>query len=632
MCGICGFSGQVPGDKEAMLKSMNESIYHRGPDEDGFYLGDNVGLAMRRLSILDIDHGSQPIFNKDGNICTVFNGEIYNYPELREEMSSRGYQFNTNVDTEVIVYLYEEYGEEFVKHLRGMFAIALWDENNRKLIVARDQVGIKPLYYATREGALYFGSELKALVAANQFKLSISEQAVDTFLTFMFIPAPLTIYNEIKKLEPGHYIRYAENKLEIIKYWDLKIDQKKGQDKSNDTESVLVDSIKKHLQSDVPMGAFVSGGIDSSLVAAIASQNLKYPLSAFTVFFKAKNNSLDDERPYVYELARKYNINVNELTCEQDFLDIADEIIDAFDEPFGDDSVIPNYYICQYAAKDVKVVLSGLGGDELFAGYRRHNGIRLASWVSHIPKFLIKSARFLINFLPEPKSGSERIDHIKRFFKHHSRDIADSYFGFLSSIDEQDKSKLYSSSFMSRIDLDKTREFVVNRFNEPEMGGPIDRALYTDLKLYMPDQILTLSDRLSMHHSLEIRVPLADKDVIEHCVNIEAKHKIKGKTTKVLLKNIARKFVPASIISHRKQGFEPPMAGWLKHEFKDLLTNTLSEKNLNRHKLFRQDQVNELIEEHLSGRRKNNKILFCLLMFQLWYQRHEDLLQVEPKN
>lgn len=623
MCGICGFAGNSNFNEKEVLERMNNSIFHRGPDEDGFFQDDEVGLAMRRLSILDLEHGTQPIFNEKGNVCTVYNGEIYNYQELKADLTSKGYHFKTSVDTEVIVYLYEEYGEDFAKYLRGMFALAVWDSDKKLLIIARDQVGIKPLYYSFDDGLLLFGSELKCLVSSAQLDLTISKQAVDSFLTFMFIPAPQTIYNEVKKLEQGHYLKLQDGQLDIIKYWQLDVPQNKPETDFDEAEAVIHNSIAKHLQSDVPMGAFVSGGVDSSLVAAIASEKIKYPLKSFTAFFSGKNNFLDDERPYVYELAKNYSLEVFELECKQDFNEIANEVIDAFDEPFGDDSVIPNYYICKLTAEKVKVALSGLGGDELFAGYRRHNGIRFAGYLNFIPSFVFKIAKSLFLKFPEPKNGSERIDHIKRFFRSFSNDLSETYFGFLSSIDENDKKSLYSKDMFESVDFKTTKEFVTSKFNTPESTDPIDRALYTDLMLYMPDQILTLSDRLSMCHSLEVRVPLADKDVIEYCAKIKSKYKLRGKTSKYLLKQIAAKILPDSIINHRKQGFEPPMAGWLKHELKDLLVDTLSKENLEKHNFFNYQAVNNLIEDHIKGRRKNNKILFCLLMFQLWYQRYE---------
>jgi asparagine synthase (glutamine-hydrolysing) len=626
MCGICGFSGDIDFDKEAVLKRMNDSIVHRGPDEDGVFIDGEVGLAMRRLSILDLEHGSQPIFNASKNVCTVYNGEIYNYPELREELESKGYQFQTHVDTEVIVYLYEEYGEDFVKHLRGMFALAVWDASERKLILARDQVGIKPLFYSFANGQLFFGSEIKALIASSQLSLSICHQAIDSYLTFMFIPAPLTIYEEVKKLEPGHLLVFKDGSLDKKCYWRLDVPEKKIDSHISQTENVIQDSIRKHLQSDVPMGVFVSGGIDSSLVAALASKYLKYSLSAFTVFFKGKDNFLDDERPYVVELSKQYPLDVYELECDQDFLSIADEIVNSFDEPFADDSVIPNYYICKLTSEKVKVALSGLGGDELFAGYRRHNGIRVASWVRSVPAPLFRLASKLVKNLPEPKSGAEKVDHIKRFFRHMSGDLGATYFGFLSSIDEGDKDKLYSPLLRSKVDHEITKNFVVDKFDEIESENPIDRALYTDLMLYMPDQILALSDRISMCHSLEVRVPLADKEVIEHCVKIDSNLKLRGKKSKYLLKKIAAAVLPESIIKHRKQGFEPPMAGWLKNELRDLLENTLSRQNLEKHNYFNYDYVRELISDHVSGKRKNNKILFSLLMFQLWYKKYESSL------
>lgn len=627
MCGICGVCGDLHFDSELTIRKMNNALFHRGPDEEGYYSGEQVNLAMRRLSILDLQNGSQPIFNESGNVCTVFNGEIYNYPELRRKMESKGYLFNTDTDTEVIVHLYDEYGEDFVKLLRGMFAIAVWDAEKKQLIVARDQIGIKPLYYYFANGLFVFGSEIKAIIPALREKLTINQQALDAYLTFMFIPAPLTIYNEISKLEPGHYLVLRNSDLKNMKYWDFDFPQHKSDPSPTETEEVLVESIKVHLQSDVPMGAFVSGGIDSSYVAAVAAKNLSYPLNTFTVFFKGENNSLEDERPYVRELGERFPLAIKEIECAPNFESIIDNIINAFDEPFGDDSIIPNYYICEFTSKDVKVALSGLGGDELFAGYRRYSGIKLAHSVSKLPKVVLKLISKLAQKMPEPTNGAERVDHVKRFFRYISSDLAETYFGFMSSIDGEKKSKLYSQSLLQSVDFDKTKAFVKDLFNKPTSKDPVDRALYTDLNLYMPDQILVLSDRLSMAHSLEVRVPLADVKVVQHCAEITSKAKLNRLNTKIIIKKIASGILPESILNHKKQGFEPPMAGWLKHELKELLVRTLSEENLAKHGFFNFEEIRQLISDHVDSKQKNNKILFSLLMFQLWFNRSESYLK-----
>jgi len=630
MCGICGFAGNINFDNKKTLQSMNDSIIRRGPDEEGFFSDEKVGLAMRRLSIMDLEHGSQPIFNETKNVCTIFNGEIYNYKELRTELIEKGHQFETNCDTEVIVHLYEEYGENFVKKLRGMFAIALWDHKTEELYIARDQIGIKPLYYAYKEGTLYFGSEIKTIRAAKQLQFSLNHQAVDAFLTYMFIPAPLTIYNEIKKLKPGHYIKFKHNNFDIIQYWQLDFPQNKNHDKNQvkTTQKKIKESIKAHLQSDVPMGSFLSGGLDSSLIVAYAAKQLNYTLEAFTVFFKGnENKSVEDERPYARELAKEYDFKLNEIECSQDFHEIIDDIINAFDEPFGDDSVIPNYYVCQETARKVKVALSGLGGDELYAGYRRHNGMRVAKYLNKLPLIVLQIIKQLVSWLPEPRNSSEKIDHIKRFFNSISSDFSDTYYGFFSSIDKNMKENLYTQEMKQQVNYQTTKDFVTNNFNHLTSTDPIDRALYTDLKLYMPDQILVLSDRLSMWHSLEVRVPLADIEVIEHSTQIPSNLKLRYKQTKFILREIASKVLPSSIIMHKKQGFIPPMASWLKNELKDFLSETLSKKNIQKHNLFNYENVNKLINDHVQGKRKNNKILFCLLMFQLWYEKFENTLE-----
>ena len=420
MCGICGFFGAGSGVSDN-LERMNQTLARRGPDDGGFYRGEGVGLAMRRLSIIDIGGGHQPIHNEDQSVWVVFNGEIYNYKELQAHLIERGHRFATNSDTEVIVHLYEEYGDRLVDHLRGMFAFALWDERRRRGLVARDRLGIKPLFYATAGGGLIFGSEIKAVLASGAVKRDLDLQAVDAFFTYTYIPAPLTIYRDVRKLEPGCLLVYESGKVTQQRYWDLDVrtvDRATGEEAwLQRFESAIDSAVSSHLVSDVPVGAFLSGGVDSSLVVALMSQHLADPVQTFTMGFEAASKALIDERPLAAKVAARYGCDYHDYSVRPDFRDIVGDIVDAFDEPFADDSVVPSYYISQFTRRHVKVALSGLGGDEIFAGYQRYSGVLLAQHYRQLMPDAIH--RHIVNpvvqKLPEPAHGGDRIDHAKRF-------------------------------------------------------------------------------------------------------------------------------------------------------------------------------------------------------------------------
>lgn len=625
MCGICGYYGDNILLNSGKLREMNELIIHRGPDEDGYFYSDGVGLAMRRLSILDIEHGKQPIFNEDNTICTVFNGEIYNFKKLKKDLESKGHIFRTNSDTEVIVHLYEEYGKNLVQYLRGMFALAVWDSNKKSLLLARDRLGIKPLFYSIIENNVIFGSEIKCLLASNIVSNEIDLQAVDAFFTYTYIPSPLTIYKDIKKLEPGNLIIIDSSGVNKEQYWDLDF-SKQGNSNTKQywnkkIESTIYEAVKTHLLSDVPVGAFLSGGVDSSLIVAMMAKSSEQAIETFTMGFDDKSGALLDERKYAQLLVDKYNLIFNEFTVTPNYQKIIGEIVSAFDEPFADDSVIPSYYISKLTRKKVKVALSGLGGDELFAGYYRYLGLYVSQLYEYVPSFLnnyIVSP--LINKLPEPKNSTDRINHIKRFINNSNKTPANRYLGYVSTLDSLERKKLFSSEVSDLIDYKKTNDIVLNAFNQCNSKSLTDKMLYTDIKTYLPDDILALSDRLSMWHSLELRVPFVDHKLVELCAKLPSRYKINLLGMKVILKKIARYWVPNEIIDHKKQGFESPMAGWIKNDLHTYINDLLSKENIEKIGIFNYQFIQDKLDAHFSGKEKNNKIIFSLMMFVLWYK------------
>jgi asparagine synthase (glutamine-hydrolysing) len=625
MCGICGFSGDATGLTEADLLRMNDRIRRRGPDDSGHVLERGTGLAMRRLSILDLEGGHQPIDNEDHSVTVVYNGEIYNFRALREDLIARGHRFRTHGDTEVLVHLYEEYGHDMVGHLRGMFAFAILDRRDRSVFIARDRLGIKPLFWALHEGTLFFGSEIKSILAAGRVPTELDPQALDAYLTFTWIPAPLTIWKAIHKLRPGHHLVFREGRVEETQYWDVDFSQvdygRDAREWASLVEEKLADAVASHLVSDVPLGAFLSGGVDSSLVVAMMAEATGQSVETFTMGFGG-NTALIDERPYARLLSDRYPVRYNDFTVEPDFRHIFDEIVDAFDEPFADDSVIPSYYISQLTRQKVKVALSGLGGDELFGGYHRYRGLRLSMDYDRVPGFLRRGVVDpLVQRLPEPAGGHDRIDHMKRFSRAATLPPDQRYLGYVSSLDVAGRQRLYGPS-LGEIDFARTAEFITGPFNACASNDILDRAFYTDLKTYLPDDILALSDRLSMWHSLELRVPLIDHELTELACRIPSSLKVTRQRTKVLLGDVASKWLPHDIIHHRKQGFESPMAAWMRGELREFTGGILGDAAVRETGLFDHGEIDRLFEEHCSGRRKNNKILMSLVMLFGWMKRN----------
>ncbi len=627
MCGICGFIGEHALMSSETLERMNNTLVRRGPDEGGTYQAAGVGLAMRRLSIIDLEGGRQPISNEDGTVWVVFNGEIYNYRELRTALRQRGHQFKTNTDTEVIVHLYEEYGDDLATHLQGMFAFGLWDTRRNRALIVRDRLGIKPLFYAHVDKVLLFGSEIKAVLASGLVGRELDLQALDAFMTFTYVPAPLTIHKAVRKLEPGHMLIYESGHIQNKRYWDADfshIDQHTDEARWLELfDEAIENAVSSHLVSDVPVGAFLSGGVDSSLVVALMSQHLSESVQTFTMGFGGATNPLLDERPLAAAVAARYGCKFHEQLVHPDFRAIVGDIVHAFDEPFADDSVIPTYYISQLTRQNVKVALSGLGGDELFAGYERYSGVLLSQYYSRwVPKFLhSKIINPLVQLFPEPEHGGDRMNHAKRFAAAVMQSPAERYLDFVSSMPMSERRKLFQPGIAGQIDFDATGRMITDHYNHCDAPDDLTRALYVDMKTYLPEDILALSDRLSMWHSLEVRVPLADHRLVELSARLPARFKLSLRKKKILLKRLATRRLPTEVISHRKQGFESPMAAWLRKDLAEYARDVLGRDRLGATGLFDDRYVSAKLEEHQAGRHKNNKLLFSLIMFQEWYER-----------
>lgn len=626
MCGICGFltiEGQLP---ESLLQGMNDAIRRRGPDGAGMLHEGPVGLAMRRLAIIDLMGGDQPVYNEDRSVAVVFNGEIYNFRELRAGLEQRGHRFYTHSDTEVIVHLYEEHGAGLVEHLQGMFTFALWDRRRQELLLARDRLGIKPLFIARLPNAILFGSEMKSLLATGLVPTDMDWEALDQYLAYTFVPAPRTIYKAIRKVAPGSTLTIArDGTIRTATYWsvpDVATETRSEREWIDQVESTLRAAVESHLVADVPVGAFLSGGVDSGLMVALMADIMDRPVETFTVGFADAGGAFIDERKYARDIARRYKLNHHEIDVEPHVAEIIGEVVDAFDEPFADDSVIPSYYVSQAAARHVKVALTGLGGDELFAGYRRHLGVKIGDAYLRVPGLLRNNLLDpIIQRLPEPRNSSDVIDHLKRFSRASSGRAAVRYQDSMASLPHAQRMRLYSPESRAKVLNAATEGVITDRFEGFAYGSSVERALKTDLQLYLVDDILTLTDRLSMWHSLELRVPFLDHRFVESAMRIPASCKVRGLNQKDLLKKVAARWLPAEVISHRKQGFEAPMGRWLKGPLLPMLETTLSRAAVKDCGVFDADYVQLLIREHVQGVRKHNKTLFSLLMFHLWHDR-----------
>ena len=626
MCGIAGLyhlDRETPADRQLLAK-MCDALVHRGPDDEGLHAYKNIGIGMRRLSIIDLSSGHQPISNEDGSIWVVLNGEIYNYPELQQALKQKGHVFKTTSDTECIVHLYEEYGEDCLHHLRGMFALAILDQRDRSLFIARDRLGIKPLFYSLTEDKLLFASEMKAILQDPSVSREMDYVALDAFFTYGYIPSPLTIFKSIRKLDPGHFLKCGPGGVKTEQYWDFSYnpDYRKSEAQFAEEFIHLFDeAVRMHLLSDVPLGAFLSGGIDSGMVVALMAHHTNAPVQTFTIGFGGRTDGYLDERPYARRVGERYQVHHREHEVYPRVGDILDPIVRSFDEPFADDSVVPSFYICKLARDHVTVALTGAGGDELFAGYDRYLGLALSRSFQKIPTVIRnRIIRPLIEGIPEGLSDGTLVHYLKRFIRGADDHEARRYQRYMSMIDDSARDQLYSEEFKGEIQPARTEELGTRFLTASSAESLLDRALYQDFKMYLPDDILALADRLSMHHSLELRVPFLDHKVVEYCATIPFSMKIRFFRKKYLLKKIARPYLPTDLINHRKQGFAAPMASWLRHDLKEYAFELLSPTKLRRHGILKPDYVEAILRAHMAYREQHHKLIFSLIIFQRWHQ------------
>jgi asparagine synthase (glutamine-hydrolysing) len=623
MCGIAGFIGEGKlshQDRAAVLDRMCRVIEHRGPDDQGTFIKGEAALGMRRLSIIDLAGGHQPISNEDGTVTVVFNGEIYNYRELQGELEAHGHLFKTNSDTEAIVHAYEEYGEQCVNRLRGMFAFAVWDERKKKLFLARDRVGKKPLYYSdTRGGSFIFGSELKALLEHPEATRDVNLEAVDEYLSFGYVPDPLCIFRDVKKLPPGHYLTLVNGNISVKKYWDFNYEPVEFSDEEEilDRLRVLLDeAVRMRLVSDVPLGAFLSGGIDSTAVVGLMARNLDRPVKTFSIGF---NEDSFNELKYARIAARRFGTDHHEFIVTPEICQIVDELVWHFDEPFADSSAIPTYMVSKLAREHVTVVLSGDGGDELFAGYDRYITDRKRSGFARIPRSLRHGMmQPLSRRLPHGAWGRNFIHNI-------ALDPLDRYIDSVSVFTSLNKTSLCTDSFRAQLhDQSQVAECLRDCAVQAKTGERLDQILYIDSKMYLPGDILTKVDRMSMAVSLEVRSPLLDHKLIEFVTRIPASMKLRGLQSKHILKRAVQDIVPAEILNRSKQGFGLPIGMWINQQLRERMRDTLMDLRARQRGYLKQEYVTKLLDEHERGRRDHSTALWALLMLELWHRSFVD--------
>ncbi|MFH1938395.1 MAG: asparagine synthase (glutamine-hydrolyzing) [Patescibacteria group bacterium] len=616
MCGITGYLGQ---GNEEILRRMIDSLIHRGPDDEGFYFNNKIGLGHRRLSIIDLATGHQPISNEDETIWLIFNGEIYNYQELRKKLINQGHKFSTQTDTEVMVHLYEEKGEDFLKELNGMFALALWDEKRKKLILARDRMGQKPLYYSLINNTLIFGSELKALFHHPIIKKDIDFNSLNKYLIYEYVPTPQTIIKGVNKLEPGHFLVYQNNQLKKSSYWNIKFNQLENQkDYLTKFEELLEDSVKKRLISDVPLGIFLSGGIDSSTIAYYAQKNSNQKIKTFSIGFEDKSF---DESDYTNQAAKFLDTeHYHQNFTPNDLLNSINQIAKINDEPFADASIIPTYLLSKFTRESVTVALSGDGGDELLAGYPTFQALKFAKAYHHIPNLFREIIQKTANLLPVSHDNFSFDFKVKKTLSGYEYPLEIQNQIWLGAFTPKENKNIFLSEISNQINFNQSFSETDQFIEQTKKESLENRIIYLYLKQYLADDILTKADRASMFTSLEVRSPFMDYRLVEFFNSLPYNLKLKGWKTKYVLKELMKDKLPRNIINRPKKGFGIPVAKWINKELKDFTLDLLNESDIKKQGIFNYSEIKKILDEHLNKKADHRKKLWTLLMFQQWYQ------------
>jgi len=614
MCGICGIvDPEARPDREAVVR-MRERLTHRGPDDEGLFERGPVALAARRLSIIDLERGHQPIAGDDGEVVAVQNGELYNHRELRAELERAGHRFATACDTEVLVHGFEQWGEGLLERLRGMFAVAIWDQRRRSLLLARDRFGIKPLYYRDAGGALSFASELKAMLEQPGFSRAVDPRAVAAYLAFNSIPAPLTIFAEARKLPPGHLLRWRDGELETRRYARPAPPAAAATERGDAAglREVLRDSVRAHLVADVPVGVLLSGGVDSGGLTALAAAETDAPVKTFSIGFEeAGFDELDRARL----VAERYGTEHHELVVRPDAVELLPKLVEAFDEPFGDSSALPTWLVSELAAGEVKVALSGEGGDELFGGYYTYVADLLAPRLGRLAAL----AAPLVERLPSSDARVGFDYKAKRFARGAHLPPLERHHAWKEIFGPEARSALLGDADPGWDPVDLYRE----RYAETAGAEPLARLQDLDLGIYLADDLLVKTDRLSMAHSLELRVPFLDPEVAAYAMALPTGQKVRGFAKKRLLREALAPLLPEQVVGGRKQGFSIPIAAWLRGPLQPFARETLAAATLERQGCLDPATVGALLDRHCAGREDLSRQIWGLMAFTLWFDRYD---------
>lgn len=622
MCGIAGiynFKNLEPVP-QGLIKAMTDTLVHRGPDDEGFYISGPMALGHRRLSIIDLAGGHQPLSNEDGTIWVVFNGEVYNFIDIHEELTKKGHIFRTRSDTEVIVHLYEEEGERCFERLRGMFAVAIWDTRNRKLILGRDRVGKKPLFYFYDGSTIAFASELKALLKVPGVSRELDMEAVSDYFSFLYIPAPKTILKHVRKVLPGHYLVVSETGIQDAEYWDIDFSATLETSEEAWCEQLLDtyrEAVRLRLISDVPLGAFLSGGVDSSSVVALMAELAGEAVTTCSIGFDEKEYN---ELGFARETAIRFNTNHYEEVVRPDAMAIVEKLVWHYDEPFADSSAIPTYYVSQMARRHVTVALAGDGGDESFAGYRRYYFDHRENIVrSLLPGGIRRPLFGALAYLYPKADWAPRVLRGKATFENLARSPIEGYFRSLSAFRSELKEELLhgdlSQSLAGYDSLDVFRHY----YNRANTADPLSRIQYVDIKTYLSDDILAKVDRASMAHSLEVRAPILDHKLMELAARMPSTLKLRGMNGKYIFKKALKQVLPGTVLQRRKMGFAVPLAKWFRGDLKEFAHDVIFSRNQNA--LLNGATVERVWREHQSGLRDRSTELWALLMFRCWQQQ-----------
>ncbi len=625
MCGIVGLH-RWPGRSEAVaacLEEMCRTIIHRGPDDQGTFIDEHIALGMRRLSIIDVAGGHQPIENEDGTIKIVFNGEIYNYRSLRADLETAGHRFRTRTDTETIVHAYEEYGVDCVNRLNGIFAFALWDAPARRLFLARDRIGVKPLYYSQTTNGLAFASEIKALLALPEIAPVLDVQATAQFFRLGFVPPPRTLFRDIRKLPPGWHLIAGSDNVRLEQYWDLKFTENESvatfEECREELRGILKHAVADQMVSDVPLGAFLSGGVDSSAVVAFMRQATGNDVRTFSIGFDPQQHAYHNESPYAEAVAQQLGTKHETLIVQPNVVDLMPALIEKLDEPLTDTSFLVTYLVSELAHRHVKVALSGVGGDELFGGYRRYLAPVLRKASAWMPEGWHQAVGKRLAALPADRGS--RLGNLGRYAKAWGRSLHQplgrQYLDLVSALPAEQVSHL----LLPNLGPEDPGEPLVQCYDRTGSGDALDRLLYVDAKSVLPESLLLLTDKMGMATGLEIRVPFLDNRVVDFVCRVPSEYRMRGFTLKRLLKAAVKGVVPDFVLSRSKRGFGTPIGSWLRNELRPMVEDLLDERRLDRGGLFDARLVKNIVVAHNSGREDFTEAIVALLTFEIWRER-----------